>query len=170
MTALPAPEVETARLRLRAPVKADFPAVAAFHASDRTVFMGGPRDAAAAWRLFCATAAPWVFDGYGYWAVERREDAALVGAVGFIGPPAFPECELGWELYDGCEGRGYATEAASAARDWWFGAFGGDTLVSYVDPANARSIAVAERLGATRDAHAPRVDADDIVFRHAGAA
>ena len=38
--------------------------------------------------------------------------------------------------------------------------------VSYIDPGNARSIALAERLGARPDPDAPRADPDDLVYRH----
>jgi RimJ/RimL family protein N-acetyltransferase len=48
-------------------------------------------------------------------------------------------------------GRGYATEAANAAMDWGFATTGFDRLISLIDPANAASIAVAERLGETLD-------------------
>ena len=51
-------------------------------------------------------------------------------------------------------------------RDWAFAVLGVETLVSYVDPANQRSIAVAERLGAYRDAAAVVQDPGDLVFRH----
>ncbi len=43
---------------------------------------------------------------------------------------------------------------------------GWETAVSYIDPANARSIALAERLGCTRDDAADRVHPDDLVYRH----
>lgn len=58
------------------------------------------------------------------------------------------------------------TEAAVALRDWAFAELGLPSLVSYFDPANVRSIAVAERLGAVRDDNAPRQDPEDVVYRH----
>lgn len=160
------PVIETARLRLRAPAAADFFVVGPYLASDRTVFIGGPYDRDHAWAEFAASVGAWVLHGFGYWAVDERESGRLAGAVGFQHPPAFAEKELGWDLYDGFEGRGYATEAAAAARDWWFGARGETTLVSYIDPGNARSIRVAERLGARRDPAATGPDPEDLVFRH----
>jgi len=60
----------------------------------------------------------------------------------------------------GHEGRGYATEAALALRDWAF------SLVSYIAPGNAASVAVAERLGARLDPAAPRTVPADLVYRH----
>jgi RimJ/RimL family protein N-acetyltransferase len=160
------PVIETDRLRLRAPVKEDFEAVAVFLGGPRAAYVGGARPRLEAWKSFATIVGTWLLDGYGYWSVERRADGVLVGAVGYQGPPRFAEIELGWDLYDGFEGHGYATEAARAARDWGFATAGFPTVVSYVDAANARSIAVADRLGCTRDAHAARPDPEDIVFRH----
>ena len=91
-----------------------------------------------------------------------------VGQVGLNAGPLFPETELGWQLFQGHEGKGYATEAAAALRDWGFANLGVASLVSYVDPGNLASARVAERLGAVLDADAPRQigDETDLVFRH----
>jgi RimJ/RimL family protein N-acetyltransferase len=160
------PEIETARLRLRAPCADDFETVAAFLGSPRARFIGGPYERGPAWRAFAASVGAWVLQGFSYWAVEERETGRLAGAVGLQKPDDFPEIEFGWDLYDGFEGRGYATEAAVAARDWAFGPRGLPTLVSYIDPDNTRSARVAERLGARRDTAAPCAFPGDLVYRH----
>ena len=77
-----------------------------------------------------------------------------------------PEKELGWQLYEGQEGRGYATEAAMALRDWATRALRLDGLVSYVHPENVASAAVAERLGATLDPNAPKPNPGALVYRY----
>jgi RimJ/RimL family protein N-acetyltransferase len=69
-------------------------------------------------------------------------------------------------VYDGFEGQGYATEAAAALLDWAFTQAGIETLVSYFDPLNRQSIAVARRLGGRLDPDAPRHDPQDIVYRY----
>ena len=48
------------------------------------------------------------------------------------------------------------------------GSLGWTTCVSYIDPANRRSIALAERLGAQEDTTAPKPDAYCRVYRHPG--
>ena len=58
---------------------------------------------------------------------------------------------MGWLLYQGMKGTAMPSRPPRALRDWAFADGGLTTLVSYCDPANARSIAVAERLGAVRD-------------------
>jgi RimJ/RimL family protein N-acetyltransferase len=98
--------------------------------------------------------------------VDLRITGECVGQVGINHGPLFPEKELGWQLYEGREGRGYATEAAMALRDWAMHTLRLDNLVSYVHPENHRSVAVAERLGATLDPDALRQDPDDLVYRH----
>ncbi len=161
------PTLETTRLRLRPPVIADFLDYAAFLASDRAVHMGGPYDERAAWGLFGHDIACWHLFGHGALMIERKADCVCIGQVGINAGPLFPERELGWLLYAGYEGRGYATEAAATLRDWAFGTLGLETLVSYVDQANSASAAVARRLGGAEDLAAVRGDPVDIVYRYA---
>ena len=98
--------------------------------------------------------------------IELDETGECIGQVGINHGPLFPEKELGWLLYDGKEGHGYAAEAASALRDWAFATLKLQTLVSYVSPRNGKSAAVAQRLGAILDPSAPRSDPQDLVYRH----
>ena len=160
------PTIRTERLILRAPVAGDFPDYAAFLVSERAQHMGGPYDRRGAWGLFCHDVAQWALFGHGALMIDLP-DGICLGQVGINHGPLFPEKELGWLIYAGHEGKGYASEAAAAFRDWAFGQLGLETLVSYVDPRNQRSIAVAERLGARLDANADRTDQDDLVYRHA---
>jgi RimJ/RimL family protein N-acetyltransferase len=161
-----APTLHTDRLILRLPVMADFPAYATLMASPRAVGMGGPFDAKGAWGLFCHEIACWQLFGHGGLTIQHRETGEAVGLVGLNGGPLFPEIELGWQLNEGHEGRGYATEAARALLDWAFATLPLQSLVSYTDPDNLASQAVARRLGAVIDSGADRQDPTDIVWRH----
>lgn len=163
-----APILQTARLTLRPLTPADYPAYALFMASLRSIHMGGPHDEVGTWGLFCHDAGQWALFGFGGLMIDLTATGETVGNVSINHGPLFPEPELGWFLYDGHEGRGYATEAARAYRDWAFATRGLPTLVSYVDPPNRASAQVAERLGATLDPIAPRQpgDAADLVYRH----
>jgi RimJ/RimL family protein N-acetyltransferase len=90
-----------------------------------------------------------------------------IGSISVNSGPLFPETELGWMVYDGFTGLGYATEAARAVRDWVFASLGLTTLVSYIDPANAASIRVAQRLGGVIDPDAATpFDEPDVVYRY----
>jgi hypothetical protein len=84
----------------------------AVHLSDAT-----PRKV---WHLFATEFFGWCLDGAGHWVIERRD--GTMGVTGISHPSYYPEPEMGWALYDGFEGLGYATEAAAAARDWAKGA------------------------------------------------
>jgi RimJ/RimL family protein N-acetyltransferase len=160
-----APTLHTARLTLRPPRMEDFPAYRTFLMSDRARYMGGPHDAPMAWNWFCNDTAQWPLLGMG--ALMITEGGAAIGQVAVCHGPIFPEPELGWFLYGGHEGVGYATEAATAMRDWAFGTRGLTTLVSYVDPVNAASARVALRLGAVIDPAAATPDNDPCtVYRH----
>lgn len=160
------PTLATARLTLRAPVMDDFPAYARLMASPRAAGMGGPFDTRAAWGIFCHGLALWQIFGHGALMIDLNATGACVGLVEINHGPLFPEKELGWQIYEGHEGNGYATEAAGALRDWAFGALALPTLVSYIGPGNFRSVAVAERLGAVLDPTAAQQDPGDLVYRH----
>lgn len=160
------PTLETPRLTLRAPAMVDFPAYAAFMATERASKMGGPYDQWHAWALFCHDTACWALFGHGALMMDRRDSGETVGQVGVNAGPLFPETELGWLLYDGHEGQGFATEAARALLDWAFATLPLHSLVSYTDPENHASQAVARRLGAVIDPVAPVQDEGDIVWRH----
>ncbi|AJE45461.1 GNAT family N-acetyltransferase [Celeribacter indicus] len=165
-----APVIETQRLRLRAHRIEDFGPYADVFASERSQHMNGPLTRRQAWFAFCSDIAQWHLFGHGAWGVEERGTGAFVGQVVLGRLPHFPELELGWFLVEGFEGRGYAQEAAQAARDYAYGEMGRDTLVSYIAPRNARSIALAERLGATPDPEAARPEGENadhcVVYRH----
>ena len=166
MSVSPIPTLVTPRLTLRAPVADDFPAFAALMASPRATSMGGPYDRRAAWGVFCHDVACWHLFGHGALMVDLSATGECVGQVGINDGPLFPEKELGWFVHEGHEGHGYATEAARALRDWAARSLRLTGLVSYVDPDNRRSAAVAERHGATLDTRAPPQDSGDLVYRH----
>jgi RimJ/RimL family protein N-acetyltransferase len=157
------PRIETPRLVLRAPRIGDFDAWAAIACSDRGRFIGGPYDAEEAWLDFCQMVAGWLLRGAGLWSVERRDTGALIGFVPINHEWADPELELGFLFLPEGEGQGFAEEAAAAARDHAMGALALPTLVSYIDPANARALALAARLGAVRDPQAEAAFAADPV-------
>ncbi|QCL94585.1 GNAT family N-acetyltransferase [Agrobacterium tumefaciens] len=162
----PIPTLRTERLTLRPLAITDFPAYRDFMTSLRSIGVGGPYDLPSTWGVFCHDQANWYFFGHGALMIELGETGQCVGQVGINHGPLFPEKELGWLLYEGHEGRGYAAEAASALRDWAFKTLNLPTLVSYVSPQNRKSAAVAERIGGRLDPAAPRSDPEDLVYRH----
>ncbi|MDJ0628203.1 MAG: GNAT family N-acetyltransferase [Rhodobacter sp.] len=161
------PVLETGRLRLRAPGRQDWPLWRDFAGTERAMFIGGPFDLRSAWRAFGHVIGMWVLRGYGSFVFTAKDDDTALGMTGPWHPADWPEKELGWTVWSADqEGTGLAFEAARAARDFAFGPLGWDTAVSYIHKDNARSITLAERLGAVRDETATAPHPEDLVFRH----
>ncbi len=160
-------ELLTERLLLRVPRLDDAPA-AAEHLTDPEVMRFIGIDGETVPREACVDVvrkwlARWQANGFGQFAVERRGDGRFLGRAGLLvwdragtdgwGPTTLPEAvepeiELGWTLAREHWGRGYATEAATAIRDWALGDLALERLISIVHPENRASQRVAEKLGA----------------------
>lgn len=88
-------------------------------------------------------------DGHSFYAVDLREEGLMIGICGLLMQPFEGKVyqEVAYLLAKPWWGRGYATEAARAVRDDGFLRFGYDHLISVIEPANAPSVRVAERIG-----------------------
>lgn len=91
----------------------------------------------------------WSVRGYGQSAVVDRETGAFLGRAGLHHWDAWNEVELGYALIASAQGRGLAAEASRAWIGWARAAPGIDHLIAVIDPRNAPSIRLAERLGFT---------------------
>lgn len=161
------PTLQTERLILRAPEARDLDPYAEFLASQSADMIGGPFDRADAWLKLCAMIGHWSLRGYGRWALEVKGHSISIGTVGLYFPEGWPEPEIAWSVFSAGEGKGYAFEAAQAARDYAYNILGWPSVISLVDDSNTRSVALAERMGATRDGvhHHPKYGALTI-WRH----
>lgn len=160
------PVVSTPRLTLRAFRIGDFEAFAALHASPHAALMWAIPNRDAAWDRFLSLCGEWIVRKAGMWALADRWSDDFLGHAGFIQPHDAAEPELAWALIAPAVGKGLAEEGVRAARDWGR-AHGLSRPVSYIDARNARSIRLAERLGAveeSRTVHGP--DAVALHFRH----
>ena len=90
----------------------------------------------------------WALRGYGMWACETAEPGRFVGSIGIFHPLDWPEPEVAYALDRSCWGKGFASEAAGAARDWLFANSAFSRVASFIRPDNAPSKRVVERLGA----------------------
>jgi RimJ/RimL family protein N-acetyltransferase len=150
---MPGPiELDTPRLRLRTWRDADRELFAAMNVDQRVLeFLPGPieREASDAsidrWQEQFAT------QGWGIWAVERKDQECFIGFTGLTVPrrvlPFSPCVEVGWRLAAEHWGHGFATEAARAALQAGFERVGLDEIVSFTALGNRRSRAVMERIG-----------------------
>ena len=145
-----APTLETARLRLRGFRHADLDAYAGFCADPdvmRYIASGATLSRAEAWRQMAFFVGHWGLLGYGMWAVEHRDSGDLIGRVGFLHPPGWPDFEIGWLLGRAHWGRGYALEASREALRYAFGPLRRERVISLIRPENRPSIKLAEALG-----------------------
>lgn len=163
-------ELETARLLLRLPRQSDFDAYAAYYADAETArFVGGQMSREKAWRHFAALVGHWTLKGFGIWAVEERASSEFAGCIGLWLPEGWPELEVGYWLTLQMQGKGFAIEAATAARNYAYQKLGAKTLVSYIHPDNAPSKHVAMRMGARFDGMEKFAELEPhCVFRHSG--
>ena len=144
----PIPTIETERLRLRGAEMSDFDAYARFRGdAERTKYLGGPSDLAGSFDKLGEIIGHWHLRGYGRWIVADKTTDQPLGVVGPYFPPDWPEPEIAWSVFAEGEGKGYAFEAATAARDYAFGTLGWDTAISMITRGNTRSIKLAERMG-----------------------
>lgn len=161
------PTLETERLILRAPALTDFEQLCAFYASERANFVGGQMAPDQVWRHLAVEIGHWQMLGYGRWSVVERSSGKTAGLIGLWNPMGWPEPEIGWDLFDGFGGKGYATEAALSARAYAYDVLGWQTVISQVAPGNHASRAVAQRLGASRDGSLTHVRLGDLeIWRH----
>ena len=159
------PVLETERLILRAPREADFDAMLAFNSGPRSVFIGGGLPRQQVWRGLLANIGHWALRGYGFFSVDTHQ-GAFIGRVGVIYHDGWDEPELAWHLFDEFEGQGYAAEAARAARADYHARITAQPPISYIDPANIRSEALALRLGAVLECTVNDERGRHHVYRH----
>jgi RimJ/RimL family protein N-acetyltransferase len=164
------PRLETERLVLQRLSLDDLDDIARFVSDPETmryIGTGGPRT-----REQARNSLEWMLEtferqGFGHFGVVRKEDGALVGRSGLnVWDPSDwsitrldeadgpTEIEIAYLFGRDYWGQGYATEAATAIRDWALGELGFERLIALIYPDNARSIRVAEKLGLTPEGEA----------------
>lgn len=114
----------------------------------------------------------WEEHGFGYWLAEERESGDVAGWFGAAHPSYIPELakvvEVGWTLSRAFWGRGLATEGGAAAVNACLNHLPQGEVVALIHPGNARSIAVAARLGMSAEGrayHSSIIDGDVRVYR-----
>jgi RimJ/RimL family protein N-acetyltransferase len=161
------PVVETPRLILREWRNEDLDAYTSFRGdAGLSEFIGGVQDRNQSWRTIAYLAGHWLLRGFGFWSVIEKSSGSSVGYCGPYFPEGWPEREIGWGTYPGHGGKGYATEAASAALDYAYRRLGWTTAISLIDDRNEASKAVARKIGATPEYPFPYRGSACTVFRH----
>ena len=150
-----APVLETERLRLRPWRKEDFRPYHTLlqHPDVHRHFGPEPMGLEECWRRLTAAVGGWDLNGFGTWAVERKEDAKLVGNAGIFTAwramePEFGEDpEMGWIFAAETHGKGMAFEACRAVLDWTEANLSPTPLWAIIAPANEPSMKLAAKLG-----------------------
>jgi RimJ/RimL family protein N-acetyltransferase len=163
------PVLVTDRLRLRGPKDSDAAPLATFLASDRAKWIGGPYPAEDAADWLAHQTAIWAKRGWGSWIAALRDDDTPIGRIGLLDHEGWDEPELAWFLFEGFDGKGYAYEAATAARAHANGPLDLPPLFSFIEPTNARSKALVLRMGAQLERSVRFKDHDLGIYRHPGA-
>ena len=149
------PDVEliTSRLHLRPFTAADREAIHAVYSDPevmRYVGHGAHRSMTETARALRVYADILAAHGYSFLAVVERETGLVVGDAGLnpLGGRG-PDVELGYTVARAAWGRGYATEVGRALVEHAFTALDVPRVVAQVEPANAASRHVLEKLGMT---------------------
>jgi RimJ/RimL family protein N-acetyltransferase len=114
---------------------------------------GKPSTLQQTWSRILTYVGHWSLLGFGYWAVEEKSSGTFVGELGFadfkrdLEPSLAGVPELGWAFAAHAHGRGYATEAVSAALAWGDINLGVPHTFCIVDPGNTSSVRVAKKCG-----------------------
>jgi RimJ/RimL family protein N-acetyltransferase len=91
--------------------------------------------------------------GFGLFSVILRAEQLLVGDCGLerMEVGGEPEVEIGYDIRSDYWGRGIATEAAAAVRDFAFGRLRLPRVVSLIRPDNVASRRVSEKIGMAKE-------------------
>jgi RimJ/RimL family protein N-acetyltransferase len=121
--------------------------------SGRVWAPGYPDDGALVAAGFVMTAAKHGRDhgAFGTYELIRREDGAIIGAAGFVGPPdETGAVRVGYGIAESARAQGYATEALIALLEWASRQDGLTCVLADTTRTNVPSQKVMERAGMQR--------------------
>lgn len=85
--------------------------------------------------------------GYGMWAVELKESAAVLGICGFVRRDSLPNADIGFAFLPQFEKKGYAYESAAAALRYGRENLNLKTILAITSLDNENSGRLLEKLG-----------------------
>jgi RimJ/RimL family protein N-acetyltransferase len=104
--------------------------------------------------------------GFGLWIISLRSTGEFVGDCGLSLQPVdgVAELEVGYHVRTARQGRGYATEAAAASRDFARDVLGAARLTAIINPLNVPSQKVAANIGLKLEKRAIAPDGSEAVI------
>jgi len=153
-----APTVETERVRLRAWRKDDREKYFSILQEPAVFRHFGPEPMGMeeCWRRLMAATGSWQLNGFGGWAVDRKDDGKLLGMTALftawrgLDPEFGEEPEMGWIFATEAHGKGLAGEACRAVLDWAQTNLDPTPIWAIIAPANEPSLSLAGKLGFER--------------------
>jgi RimJ/RimL family protein N-acetyltransferase len=108
--------------------------------------------------------------GFGLWIISLRDGGEFVGDCGLTLQPVdgADELEVGYHVRTSMQGRGYATEAAAASRDFARDVLGASRLIAIINPMNVPSQRVATKIGLKAEKRATAPNGTEAVIYAAG--
>jgi RimJ/RimL family protein N-acetyltransferase len=167
------PVLTTARLTLTPPDLSDFEDSAAMWSDPLVTRHIGGRTSTPeeSWGRLLRARGLWALLGYGYWAARETATGRYVGEIGFadlrraLTPSIDGVPEMGWVLTAWAHGKGFAAEAVAAGLAWGEGLWGAAPVVCIIDPDNAPSLKLAERMGFSEVARTTYKEAPTVLLR-----
>lgn len=89
--------------------------------------------------------------GFGLWLVQLRPSSVSVGMCGLLKRETLDDVDIGFAFLPHYRSRGYALEAAAAVMQYGRNVLGLKRIVAIVDPDNAGSIRLLQKIGLTFD-------------------
>lgn len=104
--------------------------------------------------------------GFGLWAMTRRVNGEFVGDCGLTlqHVDGVDEVEVGYHVRASLQGNGYATEAATACRNFARDVLGLRRLIAIINPANLPSQRVAEKIGLRPEKRSIVFGAEQVIY------
>lgn len=143
-------ELDTKRLILRELTEADFPRLYEILSDPEGMrYYPAPYDEAGVRRWITWNRENYAAFGFGLYAVVLKETGEMIGDCGVTMQRinGWIKPEIGYHIHKSCWRQGYASEAASAWRDYIFTHTPFNMLYSYMNSANVPSAGVAVKNG-----------------------
>ena len=143
-------KIETDRLVIKSNQEVDLEPLAALWADpDVTYYMGGPRNSEEILKILGEDAQVDPQPAFDLWPVVEKETGQIIGTGGILEKDidGRNQYEIIYVLAKSAWGKGFATELASALKNYAFDQLGLKRVTALIDPDNQKSETVATKIG-----------------------